>query len=108
MPVIGEDVASIGSIPDLYRLITAPRGDAPVIGRPRHREHSIRMPVIGEDVASIGSIPDLHRLIATSRGDAPAIGRPRHRIHRIEMPRIDVKRLSYSGRSGRGRRRSET
>src|SRR5579863_3531698 len=96
--------------PDLYRVIrtntakevTASRGDACAIGRPRHRIHSTRMPTIGEDVTSTNGIPHLHgvissRNLAASRGDACAIGRPRHRIHSTRMPSIDEEVATISG-----------
>src|SRR6266849_397460 len=76
--------------PDLHCLIPTPRGDAPAIGRPRHRFHKTRMPPIDVDMVSIGSIPHLHRVIITPRGDALAIGRPRHRSHSTGMPAIGV------------------
>src|SRR6266849_6144021 len=76
--------------PDLHCLIPTPRGDAPAIGRPRHRLHSNRMLPIGKDLPTIDSIPYLHRLIKASRGDAPAIRRPCHRTHSIGMPVIGV------------------
>ncbi len=87
MPRIGEDVATIGSIPYLH-VIGTTRGDALAIRRPSQRKHRARMSRIGEGVATIDSIPHLHSLIVAPRGDAFAIRRPYHCIHPTSMPRI--------------------
>ena len=42
-----EDIPPISSVPHLHGLVITSRGDAPAIGRPRHRIHTRGMSLIG-------------------------------------------------------------
>src|SRR5512142_2169959 len=82
MATIAQERITGHCVPELYPLISTPRGDAAPIGRPGQSVDPTGMPTIGAQRGSGGRIPDLPSLIIGPARDAPAIGRPGHRIHR--------------------------
>src|SRR5690348_4406946 len=102
MALIGYNECTRSSIPDLYSLVVAARGDAFAIRRPCHASQSIGMSLIGEHSMAGDSIADLHSVIKAARGDVLAIGRPCRGEYLICMPLIGI-RLNlkvYSGGAG--------
>ena len=82
MTTIGEHILAGGFLldvgaPYLNRRISAGRGDARAIGRPRDGGNDIRVARVSENGRAVDAAANLYNLVGAGRGDAGAIGRPR-------------------------------
>ena len=87
--LVDDSMIFAGSIPYMYCLVIAGRGNALAIRGPCYRTHPPRVTMIsvfgedGEDVMFGGNILDLDGLIVASRGKARAIGGPCYGTHPV-------------------------
>src|SRR5438132_5304183 len=83
-----------GSIPYMYRLVIAGRGNELAVRGPSDSTYPLRVTMISafregsEDVVFGGSIPDMDGLIVTSRGKTLAIGGPGESTHPVGVTTI--------------------
>src|SRR4051794_40222971 len=64
--------AQLRHIPDLDRVIVAPRDQAPAVGAERHAADEADMAAEGAEQISGFAVPDLHGAVLARRGDPPA------------------------------------
>src|SRR5436305_1484041 len=73
MSLEGEQFQARVRIPDLERLVPAPRDDPLAVGTETHAADTVRVPLEGEQFQARLRIPDLHSLIFAPRDDPLAI-----------------------------------
>src|SRR5260370_28923281 len=70
MALKGEDGPTGGCVPDLYRLIIAPRGQALAVMTEAHAEEATGVPLESQQLVPVGSVPNPHCLVLAHPNDA--------------------------------------
>ena len=78
MALEGEQLLAGRAVPDLHRLVIAPRSQALAVRAERHAHDPTGMALEGEQLLAGRAVPDLHRLVIARRSQALAVRAERH------------------------------
>ena len=108
-PASFEPGTAAGELPDLGRLVEAPREDPLAVGGDRDGQDEARVPVEPLDLLAGGGVPEPDRVVEAAGDQRLAVGAPGDRINRVGMAveRADYRcRLLRQGKT-RGRQRRQ-
>src|SRR5580704_1218529 len=79
-----RDVLTVGSVPDLNRLVLAAGSQPFPIGTPSHSENRsrVRLPPVGEQFLAVRRVPDSDGSIPAGGSESPPVRAPRNRPDR--------------------------